>query len=126
MERRIKAAKFPTVKSLDGADTFFQPNLYQGVIVCVVQHNGTGNAAKFLAEPLGAVAVMQTRGAGVGNVVSRSSSKVRKVLYDNMRSLALERRSDAIRFHPTLLELAAHCRFEPPFAQRMAQDKTRA
>ena len=35
------------------------------------------------------------------------------VLYDNMKSVVLERRADAIRFHPTLLELAAHYRFEP-------------
>ncbi len=37
----------------------------------------------------------------------------RVVLYDNLRSAVLERRSDAIRFHPTLLELAAHYRFQP-------------
>ena len=30
------------------------------------------------------------------------------LLYDNMKSVVLERRGDAIRFHPTLLELAAH------------------
>ena len=30
-----------------------------------------------------------------------------------MKSVVLERRGDAIRFHPTLLELAAHYRFEP-------------
>ena len=38
---------------------------------------------------------------------------VRKILYDNMRSVVLERRADAIRFHPTVLELAAHYHFEP-------------
>ena len=37
----------------------------------------------------------------------------RVLLYDNMKSVVLERRGDAIRFHPTLLELAAHYRFEP-------------
>ena len=35
------------------------------------------------------------------------------VIYDNLKSAVLERRSDAIRFHPTLLELAAHYRFQP-------------
>ena len=40
------------------------------------------------------------------------------LLYDNMKSVVLERRGDAIRFHPTLLELAAHYRFEPrPLAE---------
>lgn len=37
----------------------------------------------------------------------------RVLLYDNLRSAVLERRGDAIRFHPTLLELAAYYRFEP-------------
>ncbi|MBT3224229.1 MAG: IS21 family transposase, partial [Proteobacteria bacterium] len=37
----------------------------------------------------------------------------RRVLYDNLKSAVLERRGDAIRFHPTLLELSAHYRFEP-------------
>ena len=37
----------------------------------------------------------------------------RRVLYDNLKSAVLERRGEAIRFHPTLLELAAHYRFEP-------------
>jgi transposase len=35
------------------------------------------------------------------------------LLYDNLKSVVLERHGDAIRFHPTLLELAAHYRFEP-------------
>ncbi len=34
-------------------------------------------------------------------------------LYDNLKSAVLERVGDAIRFHPTHLELAAHYRFEP-------------
>jgi hypothetical protein len=37
----------------------------------------------------------------------------RVVLYDNLKSVVLERQGDAIRFHPTLLEFAAHYRFEP-------------
>jgi hypothetical protein len=35
----------------------------------------------------------------------------RILLYDNLRSAVLERRAEAIRFHPTLLELAGHYRF---------------
>lgn len=37
----------------------------------------------------------------------------RVLLYDNLKSAVLERVGDAIRFHPTLLELAAHYHFEP-------------
>src|SRR5207247_314467 len=37
----------------------------------------------------------------------------RVILYDNLKSAGLERAGDAIRFNPTLLELAAHYRFEP-------------
>ena len=48
------------------------------------------------------------------------------VLYDNMKSVVLERRADAIRFHPTLLELAAHYRFEPrPVAPARGNEKGR-
>ena len=51
---------------------------------------------------------------------------VKTVLYDNMRSVVLERRADAIRFHPTLLELAAHYRFEPrPVAPARGNEKGR-
>ncbi len=35
----------------------------------------------------------------------------RIVLYDNLKSVVLERRGDAIHFHPRLLELAAHYHF---------------
>ena len=35
----------------------------------------------------------------------------RDLLYDNLRSAVLERRGDAIRFHPTHLELSGHYRF---------------
>lgn len=34
------------------------------------------------------------------------------LLFDNLRSAVLERQGDAIRFHPTLIALAAHYRFE--------------
>jgi transposase len=37
----------------------------------------------------------------------------RSVLYDNLRSAVLERRGDAIRFHPRLLELCAHYHCTP-------------
>jgi transposase len=37
----------------------------------------------------------------------------RIVLYDNLKSAVLEREGDAVRFHPTLLALAGHYRFEP-------------
>ena len=51
---------------------------------------------------------------------------VRKILFDNMKSVVLERRADAIRFHPTLLELAAHYRFEPrPVAPARGNEKGR-
>jgi transposase len=37
----------------------------------------------------------------------------RVCLYDNLRSAVLERRGDLVRFHPRLLELAAHYHFVP-------------
>ncbi|TPV97189.1 MAG: IS21 family transposase [Myxococcales bacterium FL481] len=37
----------------------------------------------------------------------------RVLLYDNLKSAVLERRGDAIRFNPRLLELAGHYRFRP-------------
>jgi transposase len=50
----------------------------------------------------------------------------RVMLYDNLKSAVLERRGDAIRFHPTLLELAAHYRFEPrPVAVARGNEKGR-
>jgi transposase len=36
----------------------------------------------------------------------------RTILYDNLRSVVLERRRDAIHFHPRLLELCAHYHFQ--------------
>lgn len=48
------------------------------------------------------------------------------VLYDNLRSAVLERRGAAIRFHPTLLDLSAHYRFEPrPVAPARGNEKGR-
>jgi transposase len=50
----------------------------------------------------------------------------RTLLYDNLRSAVLERRHDAIRFHPTLLELAGHYRFAPrPVAVARGNEKGR-
>lgn len=50
----------------------------------------------------------------------------RTLLYDNLKSAVLERVDDAIRFHPTLLELAAHYRFLPrPVAVARGNEKGR-
>jgi transposase len=50
----------------------------------------------------------------------------RTLLYDNLRSAVLERLADAIRFHPTLLELAAWYRFQPrPVAVARGNEKGR-
>ena len=50
----------------------------------------------------------------------------RVLLYDNLKSAVLERRDDAIRFHPTLLALSAHYHFEPrPVAVARGNEKGR-
>lgn len=50
----------------------------------------------------------------------------RRILYDNLKSAVLERAGDAIRFHPTLLELSAHYRFEArPCAPARGNEKGR-
>jgi transposase len=50
----------------------------------------------------------------------------REILYDNLKSAVLERVGDAIRFHPTLLELAAHYHFLPkPVAVARGNEKGR-
>jgi transposase len=50
----------------------------------------------------------------------------RVLLYDNLKSAVLERAGGAIRFHPTLLELAAHYRYEPrPVAPARGNEKGR-
>jgi transposase len=50
----------------------------------------------------------------------------RVLLYDNLKSAVLERRGEAIRFHPTLLDLAGHYRFEPrPVAVARGNEKGR-
>ena len=48
------------------------------------------------------------------------------LLYDNLKSAVLERIDDAIRFHPRLLELAAHHHFQPkPVAVGRGNEKGR-
>jgi transposase len=50
----------------------------------------------------------------------------RVVLYDNLKSAVLERIGDTIRFHPTLLALSKHYRFEPrPVAPARGNEKGR-
>jgi transposase len=50
----------------------------------------------------------------------------RVLLYDNLKSAALERRGEAIRFHPTLLGFAGHYRYEPwPVAIGRGNEKGR-
>lgn len=50
----------------------------------------------------------------------------RVALYDNLKSAVIERRGQAIHFNPTLLELAAHYRFEPrPVAPYRGNEKGR-
>jgi transposase len=50
----------------------------------------------------------------------------RTLLYDNLRSAVLERIGDAIRLHPTLLELAAWYHFQPrPVAVARGNEKGR-
>jgi transposase len=50
----------------------------------------------------------------------------RVLLYDNLKSAVLERRGDAIRFHPALLGLAGQYRYEPrPVAIARGNEKGR-
>ncbi|MFN2428205.1 MAG: IS21 family transposase [Candidatus Binatia bacterium] len=50
----------------------------------------------------------------------------RTLLYDNLKSAVLERRGDAVRFNPALLELAAHYHFLPkPCAPARGNEKGR-
>jgi hypothetical protein len=54
------------------------------------------------------------------------NSVPRVLLYDNLRSAVLERLGEAIRFHPTLLELAAWYHFQPrPVAVARGNEKGR-
>lgn len=50
----------------------------------------------------------------------------RVLLYDNLKSAVLERRDKVIRFHPTLLAIANHYRYEPrPVAVARGNEKGR-
>ena len=50
----------------------------------------------------------------------------RVLLYDNLKSVVLDRRGDAIRFHPSLLGFAGHYRYEPrPVAVARGNEKGR-
>jgi transposase len=50
----------------------------------------------------------------------------RVLLYDNLRSVVLERRGEAFHFHPRLLELCAHYHFQPqPCRPARANEKGR-
>jgi len=50
----------------------------------------------------------------------------RVLLYDNLKSAVLERRGDAIRFHPSLLSFAGRYRYEPrPVAVARGNEKGR-
>src|SRR5581483_1864337 len=50
----------------------------------------------------------------------------RVLLYDNLKSVVLERQGDLCRFHPTLLGFAAHYRYEPrPVAVYRGNEKGR-
>ena len=54
------------------------------------------------------------------------SGNPRVCLYDNLKAAVLERRGDAIRFNPVLLEFAAHYRYEPrPVAVARGNEKGR-
>jgi transposase len=54
------------------------------------------------------------------------NGSTRITLYDNLKSAVLERRGDAIRFHPELLALAAHYHYEPrPVAIARGNEKPR-
>lgn len=51
----------------------------------------------------------------------------REALYDNLKSVVLERQGDLIRFHPHILQLAGHYHFAPkPVAVARGNEKGRA
>ena len=49
----------------------------------------------------------------------------RVILYDNLRSVVLERHGDAIRFNPALLDFAGHYRYEPVPSRARGNEKGR-
>ncbi len=57
---------------------------------------------------------------------SRFGGCAKCLLYDNLKSVVLERKGSAIRFHPRLLEIADHYGFDPrPVAPRRGNEKGR-
>lgn len=61
-----------------------------------------------------------------GHVASfeRFGGVPRKVLYDNLKSVVIERQGEHVRFHETILELAGHYHFAPtPCAPYRANEK---
>lgn len=64
--------------------------------------------------------------AGHEEAFSRWNGVPRTILYDNLKSVVLDRVGDAIRFNPTLLAFAAHYRYEPrPVAPYRGNEKGR-
>ena len=56
----------------------------------------------------------------------RFGGVARVLLYDNLKSAVLERKGDAIRFHPTILRLSKHYHFDPrPVAIARGNEKGR-
>src|SRR6202167_2756641 len=64
--------------------------------------------------------------AGHAGAFAAWSGLPKILLYDNLKSAVLERRGDAIRFHPTLLSFAGQYRYEPrPVAIARGNEKGR-
>lgn len=64
--------------------------------------------------------------AGHVEAFNRWNGVPRLILYDNLKSAVLERHGDAIRLHPTMLDLARHYGFEPrPVAVARGNEKGR-
>ena len=89
--------------------------------------DGLRDGAVLLAHDV--PALLSGRGDGLRSSVAMSMrfqalGVARILLYDNLKSAVLERVGDAIRFHPSLLELAAHYHFQPrPVAVARGNEK---
>jgi len=72
------------------------------------------------------IALLENFLRGHVGAFERWGGLARTVLYDNLKSVVLERQGDAIRFHPTLLDFAAHYRYEArPVAIARGNEKGR-
>ncbi len=70
--------------------------------------------------------VMESFLRGHINAFEEWQGCARILLYDNLRSVVLERRGDDVRFHPRLLDLCAHYHFAPrPCQVRAGNQKGR-